>query len=509
MRQFSNSTVARGAASLTVLAGLTLLSGCAVGPDYARPSASLPKTYTAEPLVPTLATADTKIGEAQEFVASRDIPAKWWELFHSQPLNDLVAASLKNNPTVESAQAALRGALLGVKAQEGAYYPGVDASFTSTRQKIADSLASPASSGASYYNLHTAMVSVSYTPDVFGSNRRQVESLVAQAESQRFQNEATYLTLSSNVVNAAIQEAALRGQIQATEEVVALQRKSLATFQRQLQLGQVAPMDVAIQEAALAQSEATLPPLQKQLAQQRNALNALAGRFPNEELDAKFDLDGLQLPVSLPLTLPSALVEHRPDVRAAEEQLHAASAQIGVATANRLPNVTLGVNTWGSAAYSLSDLFTSGNEFWNLAVGIAQPIFHGGALKARQDAAQAAYDQAAAQYRMTVITAFQNVADALQALKFDAQALSATSKAERAAEKSLTIARRQLVLGDISPLALLASEQAYQQAKLAQVQAQASRLGDTVALFQALGGGWWNEAVAAQNVSATKQPHQE
>ncbi len=492
------------ALALLPAACLLLLAGCAAGPDYVRPTEPLPKAYTAQALsTSTVATAaatttgsDAPWGQAQAFTAGADIPAQWWELFHSQPLNDLVAASLKNNPSVASAQAALRGAQLGVQAQQGAYYPSVDASLTYTRQRVADTLASSAASGASYYNLHTAQVTVSYTPDVFGGNRRQVESLQAQAESQRFQMEATYLTLTSNVVNAAIQEAALRGQVQATQEVIALQRKSLAMFQRQRQVGQVSVADLAAQEAALALSEAALPPLQKQLAQQRNALNALVGRFANEELQATFDLDGFQLPGNLPLTLPSTLVEHRPDVRAAEEQLHAASAQIGVAMANRLPNVTLGVNAWGSAALSFSDLFKPGTEFWSVAAGVTQPIFNGGTLKARQGVAQAAYDQAAAQYRLAVITAFQNVADALQALQFDATALQANYKAERAADKSLSIARRQLAVGDISALSVLASEQAYQQARVALVQARANRLADTVALFQALGGGWWNRPAA-------------
>ena len=504
MRHVFGFTFARRGAPLSALACLVLSGGCAVGPDYARPAESLPQAYTAKPWVATVGVAGTRVGEAQELVSGLDIPAQWWQLFHSQPLNDLVAESLKNNPNVASAQAALRGALLGVKAQQGAYFPSVDASLTSTRQMVANTLASPAASAAPYYNLHTAQVTVSYTPDVFGSNQRQVESLLAQAESQRFQLEATYLTLTSNVVNAAIQEAALRGQLRATQEVIALQRKALTMFQRQYQLGQVSTADLAVQETALALSEATLPPLQKQLAQQRNALNALAGRFANQELDASFDLDGLQLPVNLPLTVPSTLVEHRPDVRAAEEQLHAASAQIGVAVANRLPNFTLGVNAWGSAAYSLMDLFKAGTAFWNLAAGVAQPVFHGGTLKARQDMAQAAYEQAAAQYRSTVITAFQNVADALQALKFDADALNASSKAERAADRSLSIARRQLALGDISPLTLLTTEQAYQQAKLALVQAQANRLADTVALFQALGGGWWNRSGTVPTESAAK-----
>jgi len=479
--------------SLLIGACLLALAGCAAGPDYVRPASSLPTTYTDSPNNAATVGSEVPLGQAQSFVPERDIPAQWWELFHSQPLNELVLACLKQNPNVDAAQAALRGAQENVYAQQGTFYPTVEAGFAPTRQKVAGTLASGASSGASYYNLYTAQVSVSYTADVFGGNRRQVESLKAQAEAQRFQLEATYLTLSSNVVGAAIQEAGLRGQIAATREIIADQTKLMEMFQRQYRLGQVAQADVAAQEAALAAAEATLPPLEKQLALQRDLLNALAGRFPSETLAAKFDLDSLQLPTELPLSLPSTLVEHRPDIRAAEEQLHAASAEVGVAAAARLPNITLGVTGYGSSALTLADLFKSGTGFWQLAGGITQPIFDGGTLKHRENAAQAAYDQAAAQYRATVLNAFQNVADSLQAIQSDAAALRAAAKAERAAARSLAIARRQLALGDISTLLLLGAEQAYQQAKLNLVQAQANRLQDTVALFQSLGGGYWNK----------------
>ncbi len=372
----------------------------------------------------------------------------------------------------------------------------MDASYTPSRQKTAGVLASPLASNAYYYNLHTAQLTVSYAPDLWGANRRQVESLKAQAQSQRYQIEVTRLSLTANVVNAAIQEAALRGQIAATREIIASQSAILGKLRKQQELGEAAAADVALQEAALAASQQTLPPLEKQLAVQRNLLTALAGRFPSDGVDASFELSDLDLPSVLPQTLPSTLVERRADVRASEELLHAASAGIGVAIANRLPNVTLGVNAYGSSASSLSDLFKAGTGFWTLAGNITQPVFDGGTLKHKQGAAQAAYDQAAAQYRSTVLNAFQNVADALQAIYHDGNAMQAANAAESAAGKSLSIARRQLELGDISPMTLLASEQVYQQARLNLVQAQANRLADVVALFQALGGGWWRDPAA-------------
>ncbi|MBV8632938.1 MAG: efflux transporter outer membrane subunit [Burkholderiaceae bacterium] len=463
-----------------------MLSSCAAGPDYVRPPEALPTSYSPSDKAPI----------ADQAANDKDLPALWWELFHSSALNQLVQDSLKHNPNIDAARAALKVAQENVHAQRGFFYPNVEASFSPTRQKVAKTLASPAFSGANYYSLYTAQVSVSYTLDVFGANRRQVESLQAQADMQRFELEASYLSLSSNVVSAAIAEAGLRGQIRATHEIIAEQEKLTAMFRRQLALGQVSENDLATQEAAQAAAEAALPPLEKQLALQRDLIKVLAGRFPSDTLDASFELESLQLPGELPLSLPSTLVEHRPDIRAAEEQLHAASAEIGVAVANRLPNITLGVNSYGSSALSMADLFKSGTGFWEVAGGITQPIFDGGTLKHRQGAAEAAYEQAAAQYRATVQNAFQNVADSLQALQSDDAALRAADKALKAAEKSLSIARRQLQAGDISALMLLNAEQTCQQAKLNEVQARTNRLSDTVALFQSLGGGWWNRLAA-------------
>ncbi len=471
------------------LAVTCLITGCAVGPDYVRPDNALP-TKQSEQALDVAAAPDGEI--TQKFVAGRDIPAQWWELFHSPALNDLIQASIKNNPDLEAAQAALRSAQANVAAQQGAYYPTVGAEFNPTRQRIASTLASPTSSNAYIYNLYTAQLTVSYTPDVFGLNRRQVESLQAQADVQQYQLQATYLTLTSNLVNAAINEASLRAQLVALQDVLDSQNKMLEMVQRQFQLGQLGQLDVAAQESAVATAVAAISPVKKQLALQRDQIKALAGKFPDDANLPQFELDSLQLPGEIPLTLPSTLVDHRPDILAAEAQLHSASADIGVAIANRLPNITLGVNSYGSAAYTLGDLFKSATTFWNLAGSVTQPIFDGGTLKARQTAAQANYEQARAQYRSTVISAFQNVADSLQTIQADAVTLQATKNAELAAKKTLDIGQKQLTLGDISPIALLTIEQNYQQAKLAYVQAEAARYADTVALFQSLGGGWWN-----------------
>jgi NodT family efflux transporter outer membrane factor (OMF) lipoprotein len=432
----------------------------------------------------------------QYFLEARDIPADWWSLFHSDALNALIGEALAASPSIGAAEAALRGARETVLAQQGAFFPSVDAQLNPTRQSVASVLSSPLASGSNIYTLHTAQLNISYAPDVFGGNRRQVESLQAQADAQRFQLEAAHLTLTSNVVIAAIQTASLRTQIRTTHDLIALATRQLELFRRQQALGQIGAADVAAQEAAIAQVRTTLPPLEKQLEQQRNQLAVLVGRVPSEGPTLDVELDALRLPEELPLSLPSRLVEQRPDIKAAEEQLHAASAQIGVALANRLPNLSLTASA-GSSGLEFSKLFTAGTGFWSLGVNALQPLFDGGTLLHRQRAAQASYDQAAATYRSTVLGAFQNVADTLSAILADARALDAVVMSERAAERSLLIARKQWAAGATSSLAVLSAEQAYRQAALARVQAQANRLTDTVALFQALGGGWWNRGSAA------------
>lgn len=485
-----NALVPRALAVMAVC----LLAGCASGPDFTRPAAPTVDRYT--PDLPPTQTASAPIagGEAQRFLGAADIPAQWWTLFHSSALNSLIEQALKNNPTLQQSEAALRVAQETAYAQIGSYYPSVSANFTPTRQKQAlGSVSSSAASGAGLFNLHTAQLNIGYTLDLFGGNRRQVESLQAQADAQRFLLEAASLSLAANVVAAAVQEASLRAQIAATDKMILIEQEQLDLFRRQLALGAVPEANVVAQTATLAQTKALLPPLQKQLAQQRDLIAALSGRFPSDTPGEAFELSMLQLPQDLPLSLPSSLVEQRPDVRAAEEQLHSASAQIGVAKANMLPQLTLNAGG-GSMATQIGQLFKSGNGFWSLAGGVTQPLFEGGALLHKKRAAEAAYDEAAAQYRSTVIGAFQNVADTLQALQYDADALQAAAVAERAAADSLTIARRQVELGDIGYVSLLVAEQAYQQAEIALVQAQANRFADTAALFQALGGGWWNRA---------------
>ena len=477
-------------------AAASLLGACAVGPDFKRPSAPPSERYTAEPLPAQTAASEGAAGAAQTYVPSGDISAQWWTLFRSEQLNALVEQALKGSPDVAAAQAALRQAHENLAAQQGALLPQIDANASATRQKISGAAFGQPEAGSLIYSLFNATANVSYTLDIWGGVRRGIEAQRAQAEYQNFQLEATYLALSANVVTTAIQEASLRAQIEATEEIIAADRKQLDTVQRQLALGGVSRLDVLTQQTELAHQMASLPPLKKQLQQNRDLLAVLLGQTPDAPLGAQFQLDDLSLPESLPVSLPAQLVEQRPDVRAREALLHQASAEIGVATANLLPQLTL-TGEYGGTSTKFSDLFKGSSNVWSAGAGLTQPIFHGGELLHRKRAAVAAYDQAAAEYRGTVLTAMRNVADALYALDADAAELHEQNVATQAAADALRVSRARYAAGSISSLDLLVLARAYQQARIAQLQAQAARYADTAALFQALGGGWWNRASPA------------
>jgi NodT family efflux transporter outer membrane factor (OMF) lipoprotein len=491
----------------------TLAAGCAVGPNYHKPAAPANAAYAPTELPQDTASANIAGGEAQHLVNERDLPFEWWQLFQSEALNRLVLQAFKANPTIAAAQASLSQAQELVYAQQGFYFPTVSAVYQAERHKIAGNLTNDQAPGVQgngenllaplqdpihsphtaplYYQFHTAELTVGFVPDVFGSNQRQVESLAAQTDAQRFALEATYITLASNVVAAAIQEASVRAQLAATRQIIAADENALQILRDQFRLGFAMRIDVAAQEAALAQARATLPPLQKQFEQTRDLIRALVGNLPNQDVPETFELEALRLPPELPLSLPAKVIEQRPDVRAAEAQLHAANAQVGVAVAAMLPQFSISGSLGGNAT-QIPWLFRTGGPFWNLYGNVSQPIFQGGTLLHRKRAAKEALKQAAAQYQSTVIAAYQNIADTLHATISDADALAADVDAENAAKVSYDLTRRQMEVGYVNYLTLLNAQTAYQQALLLRVQAQATRFGDSVALFQALGGGWWN-----------------
>jgi NodT family efflux transporter outer membrane factor (OMF) lipoprotein len=479
---------------LPALSVVIALTGCAVGPNYHRPAAPTTDSYTAQKqptVVGGAATnADTAPADAgmQTFVAGQEPPAQWWHEFGSADLDALVAEALRANPNVQAAEAALRQAQENVAAGRGAYFPQVQLTGDASRNRNAVQVLAPTlSSGAPIFNLYTPQVSVSYIPDLFGANRRQVESLQAQAEASGDEYDAAYLTLAANVVTAAVQEAGLRAQLAATRQIIDTESESVQVMQHQLDLGAIAEADLIAQESALAVLEAGLPPLQKSLDQQRDMLAVLTGHLPSDPPAAQFELDAITLPATIPLSLPSKLVERRPDVRAAEAQLHAATANVGVAIANMLPQITLS-GSLGSVATTTGKIFAGQSEFWSAGASLSQTLFAGGTLLHRERAARAALDQAGDEYREAVLTAFQNVADALRALAADADAVQAADRAATLSQASLDIARRQYQIGAVNSLSLLIAQQTYQQALVNRAQARTSRYVDTAALFQALGG---------------------
>jgi NodT family efflux transporter outer membrane factor (OMF) lipoprotein len=497
---------------------LALGAGCAVGPRYHKPEAPADAGYAPTPLPQASASAPVHGGETQRLISGRDIPFEWWQLLQSPALNSLVEQAFRANPTIPAARAALIQAQELVYAQRGYFFPTVNASYSFERQKVAgnltvdnvpgvqgngDDLLPPVQNLNSFphthplfYDLHTAQLSVGFVPDVFGANWRQVETLAAQTDAQRFALEATYITLASNVVAAAIQEASLRAQIEATQQIIVADGKSLQILRDQFRLGFVMRIDVAAQEAALGQARMLLPPLQKQFEQTRDLLRVLVGNLPNQDVPETFQLDALQLPPELPVSLPARIIDQRPDVRAAEAQLHAANAQVGAAIAAMLPQFSI-TGTDGGNADQFAWMFRTGGPFWTIVGGVSQPVFEGGTLLHKERAAKAALRQAAAQYQSTVLTAYQNVADTLHASLSDADTLAADVEAENSAKVTYDLTRRQLEVGYASYLSVLSAETAYRQTLLTRVQAQATRYGDTVALFQALGGGWWNRKEVA------------
>jgi NodT family efflux transporter outer membrane factor (OMF) lipoprotein len=501
----SNAVRAAIAASLT-------LSACAVGPNYKQPDKPATNAYTREPLATQTQATAVIGGESQRFQFGAQLPAQWWQLFGSSELDALIEQGIQNYPTIKAQQAALRQARQGVRAQQGVFFPQVNATGNQTRQKQSLSVfeqqdftdfgepVPPASKLAGitpllYNSIYTAGLNVSYTFDLFGGERRQLENAQAQAEEARYQLEASYLTLTSNIASTAIQMASIREQIAATHEIIALEERELNLIQRQYDVGSRARADVLQQQSNLATVRATLPGLQQQLSVADHQLAVLVGRFPHDAEQVEFDLSNLKLPQDLPVSLPSSLVEQRPDIKAQEMVMRQANALVGVATANMLPQLTL-QGQLGDQSEVFRTLFSSSASIYSLATNLTQPIFEGGTLRAKRRQAIAAYDEAAAQYQQTVLNAFQNVADSLTALENDALSVSAQFDAQSAAKASLDLIQRQYDAGAVGYVSLLAAQQTYQQARIAYVQALAHRYADTVALFQSLGGGWWNRTNA-------------
>ncbi|MGH8457002.1 MAG: efflux transporter outer membrane subunit [Stenotrophobium sp.] len=486
-------------------ASVALLSACAVGPDFHEPAAPEVKAYTPAPLPAQTAATGVPGGAAQTLQSGGDIPAQWWNLFESPKLNELIQQALAANPTVAGAQAALRNAQETLRAGEGALFPSITAKAGFNRERSSGASFGNPGSSSNVFNLYNASVGVNYSLDIFGGVQRGLEAQRAQVEYQQFVLESTYLTLAANTVTTALRAASLHAQQDATNDIITAEAEQLRVIRKKVELGGASKVDSLAVLSQVAATRATLPPIQKALAQTQDQLAVYVGKQPGSFEPVNLDLTGLKLPQQLPLSLPSELVRQRPDVRAAEAQLHAASANVGIATANMLPQITLS-GAYGSQAGIARDLFSPGSSIWNLGAGLLQPIFNAGELSAQRRAAIASYDQSLANYQSVVNGAFQNVADVLAALDADANALKAQYDAYDAADKSLQLTQKQYQLGAVSYVALLNAQGLYQQARIGYVQAIAIRYEDTAALFQALGGGWWNRGKDGAAGGAAQPP---
>ncbi|MEO6969218.1 MAG: efflux transporter outer membrane subunit [Rhodanobacteraceae bacterium] len=485
-----------------VCAATLALAACAVGPNYKRPEAPAVDRYTQQALPAATVSADTAGGDAQRFLENQDVPARWWPTFGNHELDARVRTALEHSPSIASAQAALREARENAGAARGGLFPSLDANVGATRQKYSGSQFGGSGGFVSApFTVYNAGVSVGYVFDIFGGVRRGIEAQSALADYQRAQLDATYLTLAANVVTASLQEASLREQLRANEEIAGFQRKELDIAQKQQQIGAKSLSDTLAVRSQLAVTEATLPPLRKQLSATQNQLATYLGVTPAQLSLQPLTLGAVTLPRDIPVSLPSTLVAQRPDIRAASAQLHSATAQVGVAVANMLPQITLS-GSLGTQALSAGNLFSAGTEAWSLGLALAQPLFHGGELLHKKRAAQAGMDKAIADWQGTVLTAFQNVADSLQALQYDAQALAAQTAAEKSAAQRLDLTRTQYRVGAIDYLNLLDAERQYQQALILLIQARTARLADTAALYAALGGGWQDDA---SQIASTKK----
>jgi len=469
---------------------LASLCACAVGPNFTAPSA------------PTVARYSNELiddGTLQLISTTSDtIPAQWWQLFASPPLDALIRQGLAHSSTLGALKAKLQASRETLNANTASLlFPTIDASANSQRQKLSGAKFGGGIS-STLFTVHSASIDVKYSLDIFGQGRRWLEAGQAQVDVDAFQWQAARIALSANIVTTAIAEASLRGQISALREIIQAESEQLSVTEQRFVIGVIAKTDLLSQRASLAQTRTQMPILKKGMAQARHRLAVLVGILPGEANTPRFELDAITMPHDLPLTLPSALTRQRPDVQAALAELHQASANVGVATASLYPQLTLSAN-YASQTGKISDLFSAGSMVWGVAGGMVQPLFHGGELRAKKRAAEARYRQFSAQYRTSVLLAFQEVADALLALQMDGQKLALENQAKALASETFELVRQQHQQGAVSYLTLLNAQRQYQQSRLHQIQARAALYSDSAALMFALGGGWWNGHTNIEN----------
>jgi NodT family efflux transporter outer membrane factor (OMF) lipoprotein len=491
-----------------------LLAGCPVGPNFDRPAAPTQQTYdTPEHRADGGAetpSVSTSLGA--------DVPAQWWQLFKSASLDQTLRAAIADSPTLASAQATLAAAREAVVVARAGYLPrlsavaGAQHSGTATGAGAAGGgtaggAGTAGGSGGGFSSTSYSLgLTASYTFNALGgATRRLVEQQQALADLQRYQVAGTYLTLTGSVVNQALSIASNRLQISITLDLLANDQKNLDLTTRMFEVGAAARTDVLTAESQLASDEALLPSLRQQISVSRHALAILVGHAPADWSAPDFELTEFALPGAVPLSLPSALVRQRPDILAAEEQLHAASANVGIAVAQEYPSITLS-GSLTRDALTAANLFHDFDRLWNVGGALTQPLFAGGALRAQTRAARDAFRAQAAAYTQVVLTAFGQVADDLRALEHDAERVSAYRRSLRIASDSLALQRISYAAGKTTILQLIDAERSYSQARLGSAGAEVQQLEDAADLFVALGGGWWNTSIAPPAARASTPP---
>ncbi len=464
---------------------IALLSACAVGPDFVSPESPENAAYTRESL---LGKSFTVEGKSQTLSLGSIADSRWWAMFNANSVNDIVELALKRNPSLQASEASLKQSQDVLRAGYGIFFPQVSAGLGATRVSAAPMQLGSSASG-SVFNLLTASASVSYVLDVFGGERRQVEALRAQVDFQKYSTVAAYLMLSANVVNTSIARAAYLEEITATEELITLEKEQLKVARAQVAGGTAAYATVLSIESLISSNEASIAPLRQRVSQAEHLLAALEGVDPGHVSLPQISLENLALPSNIPVSVPSELIKNRPDILAAQAQMHIASANIGVATANMFPSVSLNAS-YGVASNTFSNLSGPSQEFWSAGPGISIPIFKGGSLYYARQAALDAYEQAQFNYKQTVLSAFSQVADCLTALEHDAQSLQGQLNAKTSGGEALKLQQISYNAGLIDYLSVLVADVQYHQASIAYLQALAQRYQDTVALYVAMGGGW-------------------
>ncbi|HYL32579.1 MAG TPA: efflux transporter outer membrane subunit [Stellaceae bacterium] len=477
-----------------------LLAGCTVGPNFTPPSPPTDQAYDAARAAPHAVAGEP----AQRLAIGERITGDWWTLYRSPALDTILKQAIARNRDLAAARANLAAAQNIAAAARGALFPQLDFAASAERQKIsfaAFGLKQPPAT----FNVFSVGPTVSYSLDPFGRNRRLVEERQAQADIERYQLTAAYLAVTGNAVTDTIGIAAINAQIAAVDDVVADDQNLLALVQRSVEAGGATDLDIESARSQLATDRTLLPPLQQRLSVARHVLTVLVAQTPGTWTAPDFTLASLTLPADVPVSLPSALVHQRPDILAAEAELHAASASVGVAAAQLYPDITLTatVEQIGLAPHTL---LTAGDNVWNFGAGVTTPLFHGGALRAQERAAEDNFDSARATYQQVVLQSFAQVADTLDALAHDTRLLGEQRAALDSSRRSLDLTRRAYQAGDVALLQVLDASRLYQRARLGYAQAEAQRYVDTAQLFLAMGGGWWERGDLTQAAPEPNRP---